>query len=473
MKRSLLTRFLREFTKGTEIWFARKLRIFWTQKARVNSTRNTGLSIGRTRRSVGSPPLREAFFHEGKAYRAVGTHLDITEKRRLIEEQAHWAERLEEQVIERTSLAEQRADDLRMLASQITTAEERARRKVAQIIHDDIQQLLIAAKMRLPSGPDELATSEELMVVSDLLDKTLGQARSLVSELSPPVLQDGGFDKALEWLAGHMEETHRLQVNLRTEDDLERLEESLATLLFNIVRELLFNAVKHSGVDEANVSARITGETLEVVVEDFGKGFEVVSRSGEKGGFGLFSIEERISAFGGTMDITSAPGEGARFVVRLPLMRREVVEIEEQVDGVSRKKTVAKRPPGGSLRILVVDDHEIVREGYVKILSTQPDLEVVATASDGEEAVKLAIQHQPDLVLMDISMPRMNGIVATQEIKSKLSDTLVIGLSMHEEGVLGESMKQAGASAYLQKDVAGSGLVDKIRELFPQVDQDS
>ncbi len=414
----------------------------------------------------------KAFFRDGAAYRAVGTHLDITEKRKLIEEQAHWAERLEEQVIERTSLAEQRADDLRMLASQITTAEERARRKVAQVIHDDIQQLLIAAKMRLTMEPDDLATPEELKIVSGLLDKTLAQARSLVSELSPPVLHDGGFDEALSWLAGHMDETHRLKVVLKTEGDLQGLEESLGTLLFNIVRELLFNAVKHSGVDEARVHARITGETLEVSVEDSGKGFDVAGRTAGEGGFGLFSIDERVSAFGGTMDITSEPGEGCRFVIRLPMLRRKVIEKEAgeiPVDTESESPR-KKRRPGGRLRIVVVDDHEIVREGYVKILSAHEDLEVVATASDGEEAVKVAMLHHPDLILMDISMPTMNGIVATQEIKSNLKDTVIIGLSMHEEAILGESMKQAGASAYLQKDVAGSGLVERIRELFPKDD---
>ncbi len=413
----------------------------------------------------------KAFFSDGKAYRAVGTHMDVTEKRGILEEQASWAERLEEQVIERTCLAEQRADDLRLLASQITTAEERARRKVAEVIHDDIQQLLIAAKMRLPGGPDELVTPAELEVVSGLLDRGLAQARSLVSELSPPVLQDGEFDKALVWLAKNMEKTHRLKVGLITEGNLEGLEDSLGTLLFNVVRELLFNVVKHAGTDKAEVVARSEGKMIEVEIKDSGKGFDAAGRSAESGGFGLFSIEERISAFGGTIHIESAPGKGARFLIRLPAMRRAPVDLSSKPSPIPAG--IPPRIQGENLRILVVDDHEVVREGYVKILTAQPGYEVIATAGDGEEAVKLAQQHHPDLVLMDISMPKMNGVEATQMIKADREETVVIGLSLHEEGVLGESMRRAGASAYLQKDVAGSLLLGTIQELFPQTAQDS
>lgn len=415
-----------------------------------------------------------AFFRDGRAYRAVGTHMDITEKRKYLEEQANWAERLEEQVLERTGLAEKRAEDLRLLASQITTAEERARRKVAQVIHDDIQQILIAAKMRLPHGKDELVTPDELEVVSGLLDRGLAQARSLVSELSPPVLHDGEFDKALAWLAEHMGQTHRLTVELKAEGDLEGLEEGLGTLLFNVVRELLFNVVKHSGITEATVSAREDGDMIEVEVRDSGKGFDVASRNGEQAGFGLFSIEERISAFGGTLDIDSAEGKGSRFVIRLPLLRRNVPSRGAKEpcppDG---EDSLLPRNRGERIRVMVVDDHEVVREGYVKILSGEPGLEIVATAGDGEEAVKLARQHHPDLILMDISMPRINGIEATQMIKGDHKETVIIGLSMHEDVVLGTSMRRAGASAYLQKDVAGSQLLGKIRELFPHFDQES
>lgn len=418
-----------------------------------------------------------AFFEGGKVRRVVGTHQDITEKRLLIEEQALWAERLEEKVIERTSLAEQRADDLRQLASQITDAEERARRNVAQVIHDDVQQLIIAAKMRLSTGPEEAIAPTELQASSRLLDEALDRARNLVSELNPPVLHDGEFDKALTWLADHVGETLRLKVDLKMEGELRHLEHSLATLLFHAVRELLFNAVKHSGIDEARVKAREAGEFLEIVVEDSGKGFDVPQETASKEGFGLFNVEERINAFGGTMTINSEPGNGSQFLIKVPLRRRKAREIEVadlsgarasfSDDNAPPSEKRSRRTPEDPLRILIVDDHEMVREGFAEIISIHNDLKIVGMAGDGLEAIHMTLEHQPDLVIMDISMPEMNGIEATQQIKRQAGDTVVIGLSLHEEKILGETMRQAGASAYLQKDVAGTKLVQTIREIFP------
>jgi CheY-like chemotaxis protein len=120
------------------------------------------------------------------------------------------------------------------------------------------------------------------------------------------------------------------------------------------------------------------------------------------------------------------------------------------------------------LAIVIADDHVVVREGFARILSAHEDLEIVATAANGEEALEAPLTHQPDLVLMDISMPEMNGIEATQEIKRRRPETIVIGLSLHEKEVLGEAMRQAGASTYLQKDVASTSLIKTIRELFPK-----
>lgn len=411
-----------------------------------------------------------AFFRDGEPYRAVGTHQDITERRRYLEAQEDWAERLEEQVIERTALADKRAQELRQLASQITNAEERARRNVAQVIHDDMQQLLIAAKMRLPTGPDELASPMELEVVSDLLDQILAQARSLVSELSPPVLEDGDFEKALRWLGSHMNSTHRIRIEVTTEGDLTRIEQYVSILLFNVVRELVFNAVKHADTDTAEVRASYQDNMLTIIVQDHGKGFDFAETNDAEDGFGLFSVRERIQAFGGTFKIASKVGEGTTITLKVPYERQdpELVEVTPKIFPLAPGEYPAPRK-GESLRVLLVDDHEIVREGYSKVLSSEPDIKIVGQASNGEEAVKQAMKLKPHLILMDISMPKMNGIEATGEIVSRQVPTTIIGLSLHEEETMGEAMRQAGARGYLQKDVAASQLLDTIRMLFPKL----
>ena len=114
-------------------------------------------------------------------------------------------------------------------------------------------------------------------------------------------------------------------------------------------------------------------------------------------------------------------------------------------------------------RILIADDHGLVRRGLRLILDAKPDLEVVAEAGDGAEAVKLALTADIDLAILDISMPRMTGLQATRELRRRRPDLRVLVLSMHEsEHYLYEALR-AGASGYVVKKVADRDLVEACR----------
>src|SRR5205809_4983853 len=118
-----------------------------------------------------------------------------------------------------------------------------------------------------------------------------------------------------------------------------------------------------------------------------------------------------------------------------------------------------------SIRIILADDHEIFRNGLKAVLSRHPEHEVIAEAADGEIAVRLAAELRPDVVVMDIGMPQLNGIEATRQIRAKpeCSQTHVIALSIHTEGPVVRRMLEAGAAGYLLKDVAGEELVHAIQ----------
>jgi DNA-binding NarL/FixJ family response regulator len=121
---------------------------------------------------------------------------------------------------------------------------------------------------------------------------------------------------------------------------------------------------------------------------------------------------------------------------------------------------------------LLVDDHAMVRQGLRSILETYPDIEVVAEASDGEEAVESALSHDPDVVVMDINLPRLNGIDATRRIKTKAPKAVVIGLSVHYSSQAHAAVIEAGASAVLSKEQATEDLYRTItRCLENSVDQ--
>ena len=118
------------------------------------------------------------------------------------------------------------------------------------------------------------------------------------------------------------------------------------------------------------------------------------------------------------------------------------------------------------IRVLVADDHAIIREGLRVMLGNQPDMEVIGTASNGYEAIRLADQNKPDVVVIDISMPELNGIEAIQQILPRHPDIKVIVLSIHETKPYIYRTLKAGAKGYLIKETAGLEVVDAVRAVY-------
>lgn len=116
-----------------------------------------------------------------------------------------------------------------------------------------------------------------------------------------------------------------------------------------------------------------------------------------------------------------------------------------------------------SIRILIVDDHKITRQGLCSLLENQTDMEVVGQAQDGRIAAQLAKELLPHIVIMDVSMPGLNGMQATRQIVNEFEDIKVIALSMHSDTLFVSEMLKSGASGYLLKDCAFEELVNSIR----------
>jgi len=138
----------------------------------------------------------------------------------------------------------------------------------------------------------------------------------------------------------------------------------------------------------------------------------------------------------------------------------EIHRTEQTNEWVQAAERLRKRP---TIRVMLVDDHLVVRNGLAALLRQERDLEVVAEAGDGRQAIEQARQEQPDVILMDIMMPEMDGIVATRIIKSLLPKIRIVGLSLFEEHQMRDSMMDAGASAYISKSEGAQVLVETIR----------
>ena len=418
---------------------------------------------------------------EGKIIGASKIVRDITERkeaeRRLKESEERLktlAADLESIVDLRTAELRSSQERLRALASELNLTEQRERQKLATDLHDYLAQLLAMIRVKLDMTkqcPVEDSFRKIVPEIQGLTDKALSYTRTLITQLSPPILQEFGLSMALQWLAEQMQERNLNVVIQATQ--IPSVPEDQSLLLFQSVRELLLNCVKYAEVRQATlVLAQVNG-SLHITVSDQGVGFDpgilngLLRKDGSvNSGFGLFSIRERMLSLGGRFDLKTAPGKGTIATLVLPIVNvsGEPTVHHDRMSDISRTQTAKhERTSGARLRVLVADDHAIVRQGVSGLLSRYDDIEVVGEASNGEEAVEMGRRLQPDVFVMDVTMPKLDGIEATRRIKLQQPTAIVIGLSLHDLSQVEEAMKSAGAVALLNKENAVATLYETIR----------
>lgn len=214
-------------------------------------------------------------------------------------------------------------EHLRSLASELTLTEERERRTIAMNLHDRIGQGLAVAKLKLETLKHVLPVEHQARLddVSALIKQIVSDTRSLTFEISPPILYELGLRQAVIWLGEHLARQSGMQVEVRSDEDLVTLTEGVRVMLFRSIQELLTNAMKHAKASKATVRLLNDADELCVVVEDDGIGFDAASLGcvpSAAGGFGLFSIRERIGHLGGRVEVVSSPGKGTRVQLAVP-----------------------------------------------------------------------------------------------------------------------------------------------------------
>lgn len=362
---------------------------------------------------------------------------------------------------------------LRLLSTRLLEIQDEERRRIARDLHDitgqklALQCIALSRMTRLLSPAANNETRESIAQCLDLTNQIVEEIRTLSYLMHPPLLDELGLPAAVKWYAEGFQKRTGIHMDVDVARDLPRLRPDAELALFRVVQESLTNVHRYSGSPNAYV--RITGDEDEYKVEvgDFGKGMKAQQSASPNGemaplGVGIQGMRERIRQLSGGLEIFSKSGKGTIVIASLPLSRFLLPVENEPASG-----TEASPAPGKTKsRILLVDDHEMLRRGLHAMLEKEPDLSICGEAKDGIDAVEKAIALRPDLVILDINMPGLNGLTVVRQILRSCPETRILVFTVHDsEQTLQESLS-AGAHGFLSKGKAGRDLTDAVRTVL-------
>jgi PAS domain S-box-containing protein len=337
----------------------------------------------------------------------------------------------------------------RIVEQQRSVAAFEERERLARELHDGMGQTLSYISLQAQSAQELIRQGHiddvlhTLVRLAETAQEAHGDLRGYIKTLKNEVpTAPEGFFSALENYCQHLRQTYLFDVSLTLPTPLPEplANAQIETHLTYIIREALSNARRYSGENQATVEINVDDETVQAVIEDKGIGMDPHYTRAERRvheRFGIRIMRERVNEVGGTLFIDSEPGKGTRVIARMP--RTLSTNVLDQ------------------LRVVIVDDHPLFVNGLQNLLATR-GVRVIGLAHDGLEAQELVPALKPDLVLMDINMPRMNGLEATRLLKAKMPLLkIVILTTFASEANIFEALR-VGASGYLLKGMSAGEL---------------
>ena len=328
---------------------------------------------------------------------------------------------------------------LHALSQRLLEVQEAERLHLSRELHDESGQILAALMVRLgllerdAESPDQIhAHAGELKrIISDVVSNL----HQLAVKLRPASLDHLGLVTALQQYIEEFNRQYSLDVQFEAVGlDAQRLPAEIETALFRIVQESLTNVALHAQATRIDVLLNRRNGCLVTIVEDNGIGFTPDPVVQDQGRLGLFGMRERVEMLGGKLVVESAPGKGTMISWRCRM----------------------------AIRVLIADDHAIVRAGLRALLKGEAGMALVGEATDGEEALRLAGELLPDILVLDLSMPDIDGIQVTRKIRAGLPGVRVLILTVHEDEALLREAIRAGASGYILKQAAEAELISAI-----------
>lgn len=349
---------------------------------------------------------------------------DITERKHIELKLMTLNDQLKHDVARRTA-------DLSALTAHIQNIAETERAHLARELHDEMGSTLTGLSMefgRLKSKITDTDCLQDLTVIQELLSNATRIAREVVNQLYPTFLDTYGFVAAVDWLVKEFRKHAGIEVELLIPDEDIVIEQAYALAAYRITQECLTNISRHAEASKVHIEVKAANGMLDVSIRDNGKGLpDKISANRH----GIFGMKERARNMGGSMEIGSGGGGGTIARLSLPM---------------------ASVKPETKKRVLVIDDHAIVRDALRQLLDDQTDdFSVDGEAADGKAGSKMAIEEIWDIILLDITMPKKNGIKVLEEIKAAKPSQPIIMLSSHGKDEYANIALAKGAADYIEK----------------------
>ena len=359
--------------------------------------------------------------------------------------------------------------DLQHARERLVLAREEERRKLRRNLHDAVGPTLTAIMLQMGALRDRVSQDPAAeAIVSDLREQIRGvvtQIRHVIYDLRPPALEELGLLTTIREQAQQFSVSD-LKVTVYAPDYLPLLPAAVEVATYRIVLEALNNVAKHSHATQCDIRLRIADNLL-VDITDNGIGMPDRLQAG----VGIISIRERVSELGGSCTFKKIPSGGTHVSVRLPMFQAIEPALTISAAPPALRQTMQSmtaiatdehgmREP---IKVMLVDDHRFFREGVRNVLKTVEDIQVVGEAATGMDAIELARTSQPNVILMDIQMPGLNGIETTLRILRVVPFAGIVIMTMLEDTDMLLSALRAGARGYILKDADEQELLRSIR----------
>lgn len=391
------------------------------------------------------------------AYKALAQELE-----RKVEERTHELsdanQKLQKEMTERLSAEKEMLE---------ISSKEQIR--IGQDLHDGVSQILTGISYMLKTLEKKLsigavqAGQAELAEIAHLVRRAITEIKSLSRSLHPVELEQNGFVAAIRELASNSERFFHIECPSECDESIALTDSATATHLYRIAQEAVHNAVKHGKAKRVEIKLMSSGGHAVLLIKDNGVGMP--EQTEKFHGMGLRNMRYRAQIINATLDIERDRSGGTIVLCTLPLAKLENPEKpvsppqreEEQPARASRK---------GKTRIMIVDDHPIVRQGIAQLIDQEKDLEVCGEADDAATAVKLVKTARPDAILVDVSLKESNGIDLVRYLRDTHPQLPALMVSMHDETVYAEQALKAGALGYVVKQEASENVIKAIRKIL-------